>query len=383
MFKVLVACFDNWDTFSEGPYILKKGGCVVDVYCSEKSWLVSNSYFDKWIKSNPDKDKYKTELIELAKSDVYNWIVLADDLVIHLMNNSIDNAELFRKIMPLSKIEYQHLLSSKIGLSDFCIANDINTPSYINLEKPNQLAEKCSHLQYPLISKLDFSWGGTNITVSNTLEELKSNIDILKPDQPVLIQEFIRGEEIHIEALFHEGKLLVYQSSNILQHTKSTFSYSTRKIFFKNVDLDPLLIKLGDKLGLNGFANIFYIRSEKNKKYYLIEMDPRPSSWMANRRFISKNDFSNGIKRILSGDYINGYKEDSDPKEPKEMGLFYKDIRRALWGKDLLGIARWLFNLKGYWRFLPFYDRKLTKRIFNEVWNEVFLFKWNKILGKI
>lgn len=382
MFKVLVACFDNWDTFSEGPFILKQGGCIVDVYCSNQSWLISNSYFDNWIESDSDKLTYANTLLKLVENSFYDWIVLADDLVIHLMNNSINNEELFMKIMPLSKIQYRHLLSSKIGLSEFCKANDIITPEFIHLNSFENIDNICSSLKYPLISKLDFSWGGTNISVSENSLDLKKNIDIMNPDQPLLIQEFIKGEEIHIEALFYQGKLLVYQSSKILQHTKSVFSYSTRKLFYYNQDLDPLLITLGDKLGLNGFANIFYIKSQANHQYYLIEVDLRPSSWMVNRRFISKNDFSMGVKKIISGEYIYDYLPPSDTKKSVEMALFYKDIRRAIWSKDIRGIARWIFNIKGYWKFLPFYDPKLSRRIFSEIWKEVFVFKWNKFMGK-
>ena len=66
-----------------------------------------------------------------------------------------------------------------------------------------------------------------------------------------------------------------------------------------------------------------------------------------------------------------------------EIALFYKDIRRAIWKKDYRGIMKWVLNIKGYWRFLPDYDLKLTKRVMTEIWHEVFVFKWKKIIGKI
>jgi hypothetical protein len=63
--------------------------------------------------------------------------------------------------------------------------------------------------------------------------------------------------------------------------------------------------------------------------------------------------------------------------------LFYKDIRRAIWAKDLKGILRWIVGWKGYWRFLPFYDFKLTKKILFEIWVEVGVFKLKKLKQKI
>ena len=35
MFSVLLACYANWDSCAEVPYLLKMAGCNVDVYCSK------------------------------------------------------------------------------------------------------------------------------------------------------------------------------------------------------------------------------------------------------------------------------------------------------------------------------------------------------------
>ena len=88
MFKVLVACYGNWDTTSEIPYLLKKSGCNVDVYCSKKSWLLSNKYYENWIESNSDEETYLNQLIELVKKNNYEWVILGDDLLIKKSNDS-------------------------------------------------------------------------------------------------------------------------------------------------------------------------------------------------------------------------------------------------------------------------------------------------------
>ncbi len=46
------------------------------------------------------------------------------------LSEIIDDINVFKKIMPLTKIENKKLLSSKIGFSDFCIDNLIQTPNY-------------------------------------------------------------------------------------------------------------------------------------------------------------------------------------------------------------------------------------------------------------
>jgi hypothetical protein len=93
MFRVLIACYANWDTPSEIPYLLKKSGCNVDIYCSNKSWLLSNSFHDRCIPSSPEKEKYLEELIILVKKEQYDWIILESDVLIKYLNAFIEEDE--------------------------------------------------------------------------------------------------------------------------------------------------------------------------------------------------------------------------------------------------------------------------------------------------
>ena len=382
MFKVLVACYANWDTAAEIPYLLKKSGCNVDIYCSNKSWLLSNSFYDIWIPSRPEKEKYLEELILLLKKEQYDWVILESDLLINYLNSFLKDEYIFKKIMPISNIEHRYILSSKNGLSKFCIENGIDTPGYFTYNKKKDAEEIKNKLKFPVIKKLEFSWGGTDMFISWNYEEFIANLDKLPIDQNVLIQEYISGEELRIDALYYKGILVSYLSANALDYSKSKFSYNTRRNYYENKLILPQLIELGSKLGLNGFANITYMQDPSTGKYYLIEVDPRPNSWIACSRFIAKNNFFEGVKRIVSGEYINGVQEMGILKPNVEIGLFYKDIRRAIWKKDRKGILRWVLNSKGYWRFLPLYDLKLTKRVFAEIWEEVFVFKWKRIFRR-
>ncbi len=380
MFNVLIACLDNWNTTAEIPFILKKGGCNVTVYCSAKSWLLSNSYYDKWIESNADKKTYADELIGLMKSGTYQWIILADEPLIKYMNEEIDSEEMFIKIMPVIKMQHRQALSSKRAFADFCIANAIGAPGYTTYNGEEDLDRIKTGLRFPVINKVDFSWGGVNMFVTNSYEEFLVNLHKIPRNENVMIQEFIRGNEIPVEALFYQGELMAYNTSKILQFDKGPFTYSTRRLYYDDKAIQPLLVELGKKLGLNSFVNITYVYSPETDKYYLLEADARPNSWMAYGRFTG-HDFSEGVKRIVSGDYTAGYKEMPMKKPFVEVALFYKDIMRALWQNELKGILRWVFNYKGYWRYLPFYDKKLTKRIFAEL-KEILVHKWKKLTGQ-
>jgi len=383
MFKVLIACYANWDTSAEMPFLLKKSGCIVDVYCSKKSWLISNKYYNKWIESSSTDENYFRELIYLVENSNYNWIILADDILIKKANDYIKDEAIFKKIMPINNIEQRYFLSSKNGFSKFCVDNNINTPKYYTYNKKEDALEIRNKLNFPIVNKLEFSWGGTDMQVSYTFDEFYKNLNKIPEDQNILIQEFLEGEELRVDALYYDGILVTYLTSNALDYTKNRFSYNTRRRYYENKSIFPLLKDLGAKTGLNGFANITYIKDIKNEKYYLIEIDPRPNSWIANSRFIAKNNFFEGVKNIISKKYIHGFQEMGIKNSNVEIALFYKDIRRAIWKKDYTGIMKWVLNIKGYWRFLPFYDLKLTKRVMTEIWHEVFVFKWKRIIGKI
>jgi hypothetical protein len=296
--------------------------------------------------------------------------------------NEVVSAEQFPKIMPIKDVSQRKMLSSKKGFSEFCRENGIDTPGFVIYNKKEDIEIIRNTLTFPVINKLDFSWGGTDMFISNTPEELETNLHKIPENQNVLIQEYLECEEIRTDSLFYDGMLINYFNGKVLEHSQNKFSYTTRRIYTDDEYLKEQLIDLGKKLGLNGFVNITYLVDRQKEKKYLIEVDPRPNSWMALSRHLSHEDFTNGVKRIISGDYVNGFRKMNLFKKEIELSLFYKDIRRVLWKKDIRGLLRWLTNRKGYWKFIPTYDRRLMKRILKEVWDEVFMFYIRKWTGR-
>ena len=77
-------------------------------------------------------------------------------------------------------------------------------------------------------------------------------------------------------------------------------------------------------------------------------------------------DFSEGIKRIINGP-VNGSVPKIQPVKAVEVAIFDRDVRRCIKNKDYKGLLRWVFNYKGYWKFIPLYDKKLFKRISRKI----------------
>lgn len=380
-FNVLIACLKNWDACAETPYLLNKAGCTVDVFCSRKSWLISNNYYNHWYESPDELDAYRNALIDLVKKNHFDWVILADDALIGYMNEVVE-PEMFAKIMPIQEISQRNMLSSKKGFSEFCKNNGIDTPGFVVYNGKADLQTIKEKLKFPVINKLNFSWGGTDMFISHTFEEFEANLYKIPENEHVLIQEYIDGEEIHVEALFYQGELMAYFTANILQFSTTKFSYTTKKKYFNDSQLEPILRKVGAALKMNSFGNICFLYDKTRKKHFLIEVDPRPNSWMPYSRFVGENNFINAVGNIVNGHIQNSFKGMGIKEENVEVGLFFKDIRRTLWQKDLKSLIQWIFGLNGYGKFIPLYDKVLMKRILKEVWDEVFMFYIRRITGR-
>ncbi|WP_448701058.1 ATP-grasp domain-containing protein [Mucilaginibacter sp. AW1-3] len=373
MYNVLLASLTGFDSTAEIPYIFKQAGCkTVDVYCNSSSWLLSNRFYDNWIESSVEHEPFKNGLIKLVeeKFDHYDWVMVLDDASVKLMNESITDERLFKKILPITKIENREILSSKLGLSNICQKYDIVTPGYINYSEVDDVEAAIKKLKFPILLKEDYSFSGIGIQYCETEEELPACLEKVRVKTNLVLQEFIKGEDIGVEALFREGELITYNCADVLTYMYNKFSFTTRRLYYQSEEVAILLKKLGKSVGLNGFASIQYIYHPERKTYYLIEVDARANAWMPYSRFTG-HSFSDGIKQIIAGNLTHAPGSNGHNKKV-EIAIFDRDIRRCVKHKDYKSIFAWIFNHKGYWRFIPFYDMKFFKRILAKLFKDFF-----------
>ncbi|MBC7721909.1 MAG: hypothetical protein H7068_07770 [Pedobacter sp.] len=362
--KVLLASFaTNWDSVSEIPYLLKQAGCVTDVFCHKNSWLKSNSYFNIWISCEADESTFPAALSTFVteKSVDYDWIILGDDPLVNLMNDYLLDETIAAKILPITKLENRMILGSKIGLSKFCSINNILTPAY-HIYTGNNFTLKTFYDKegFPLLTKEDRGCGGGGVKICNNVIELMASLAAIPNDSPVLIQKYLGNKAIGVEALFKNGKLLMHNCSVTLLNMTTEFSITTKRNFISNNIIAEALRNFGDVAGLNGFVNGTYIYHEASNTYSLIEIDTRPNSWMAYGKFIG-NDFSLAVKHFFNLSKTPIQTEIIDTK--REIVLFNKDIKRCILNNDFIGLLKWVFNYKGYWAYIPLYDKILFTRI--------------------
>ncbi|MEI6488751.1 MAG: ATP-grasp domain-containing protein [Bacteroidota bacterium] len=366
MKKVLLASISGYfDSLAEIPFMFKKADCQVDVLCREDSWLLTNRFHDHWVEVKGYHDDFVDILLQIAKStpDKYDWIVMLDDATVKLMNERIDSEELFKKILPMTKMGNRVLLSSKLGLSVLCNKYDITTPKFLNYEEIKDITKIAETVDFPLLLKEDFSCGGEGVHYCEDMETLQQEIGKVLSTENLVIQEFIDGEDVGIEALFKDGKLVMYNAAEILTYMYSRFSFTTRRNYYHKEAIKQILEKVGESFGLNGFASIQFMYHRGRDKYYLVEVDCRTNQWMPYSRFTTQN-FSDGIRFFLNGTPLKPLLEEKDSK--MEVRIFDRDIRRCIKYLDYRGALQWTFNYKGCWKFIPWYDLKLSKRIFKK-----------------
>jgi len=362
---LLVSIASFFDSTAEIPNIFKRAGCKVDVFCDKSSWLLSNKFFDNWIETSSNEEIFRDNLLKLIhdKPNYYSWILLLEDVTIKLMNEYIQtDEELFKKIMPINKIENRAILSSKAGLSNICSKYGIPTPGFVSYREGMDVDQIIGQLEFPVLVKVDFSFSGHGIQYCEHPAGLQHCIDNVDNKEGLVIQEYITGKDIGVEALFKEGKLITYNCGDVLSYMNNKFSFTTRRIYYQSREIEAHLQYLGENVGMNGFASMQYVFHPGRNVYYLLEVDARTNSWVPYSRFTG-HDFADGIRRIMNGQLTADEKLPDNYDKHVEIAIFDRDLRRCVKEKDFKGLVKWLINYNGCWKFIPWYDFVYFRRL--------------------
>ena len=358
MYKVLFISFVNWDSLMEIPALLSGGGCTVDLFCTPKSWVLENKFYNKSIIADENPASFTDSLMEYIaeNGNDYQWIIPGDDIIIRMLNDRITSEELFYKVMPITKIENRELLGSKAGFSNLCTKHNIKTPKYLIYNDSLTPADISAHMGYPLMVKMDKSEGGFGIYVCHNEEEMVESLAKVTDKRNLVFQHYIIGHEVNTDLLCKDGELIVYNYSKRLK-TIGQFGVSTQRSYIHNNDLDGILQHISRSLGLNGFGNVVFMYDEKECEYYLIEVDARPNSWMYYGKFTG-NNFEQAIAKIIKGD-LTLLKNDKRPVGKETfVALYKKDVYRCMLEKDYTELLKWAVNWNFRWRYVPLYDKK-------------------------
>ncbi|PIW69016.1 MAG: biotin carboxylase [Ignavibacteriales bacterium CG12_big_fil_rev_8_21_14_0_65_30_8] len=171
----------------------------------------------------------------------------------------------------------QLILRGKDKLASFCNDNDILVPKNILATSAQDIYKVSSEFKFPVAVKGIFY----DAKIANNLDEVFSAFKSIssKWGFPVVIQEYIKGEEYNVSALGDgEGKTIGAVAMKKLYITDNGKGWSGVTIYDnKLIELSKNIIS---KIKWKSGAELEFIKEEKTNKYYLLEMNPRFPAWV-------------------------------------------------------------------------------------------------------
>ena len=161
---------------------------------------------------------------------------------------------------------------------------DIARPKGFSVLTKDEAFEAAHSLGYPILLRPSYVLGGQNMTIAFHDEDVNEYMDIILAqgiENPVLIDKYIQGREIEVDAIYDGHDVLI---PGIMEHIERAGIHSGDSIAVypaKHI-YDRMAKRLVDTTkalceGLNstGIVNIQYI--VKDDKIYVIEVNPRAS----------------------------------------------------------------------------------------------------------
>jgi predicted ATP-grasp superfamily ATP-dependent carboligase len=300
--KVLLVTY-QWSTLAEVAYLAKQAGCHVDVLCPSANSAIKNSFYDHWIDSGASMETLLDVLRKLAGDKIYQYILIGDDPILwRVYRDKIDDLWHLLPVLNQSALP----ILGKIGFAEHCREHGIVSPRFHPVRHRDGASEALQSLGLPVVVKENYSNGGAGVRI---LQDESSYFEFMAGygyAEPLLVQQFIGGEQLGVDALFKHGKLLQYACS---VDVEPTLGPSTKRRYFPNDEqLGALISQLGRSALLHGFVNVSILRDATSQRCYLIEADPRPTKWVTYAKWFG-HDFVPAFQKFLA----DGESDDAVP----------------------------------------------------------------------
>ena len=183
---------------------------------------------------------------------------------------------------------------------------------------------------YPVLVRPSYVLGGRAMEIVYNSKELKhymENAVEASPEHPVLIDRYLTGSEIEVDAICDGENVLI---PGIMEHIEragvhsgdSIAVYPPQNLAQKHIDtLVDYTTRLAKGLGIKGLMNIQYVISKD--VVYVIEVNPRASRTVPFLSKITNIPMANVATKAILGESIieQGYKEGL---APSKNGVFVK-----------------------------------------------------------
>lgn len=160
----------------------------------------------------------------------------------------------------------------------------IKRPKGFGVMTEREALDAADKLGYPVLMRPSYVLGGQNMIIAFSPEDIREYMEIIlrsKQDNPVLIDKYLSGREIEVDAICDGVDVLI---PGIMEHIERTGVHSGDSIaVYPAVNIDDELAdkiyeitrKLCMALEVRGLINIQYVYYEN--EIYVIEVNPRAS----------------------------------------------------------------------------------------------------------
>ncbi len=203
-------------------------------------------------------------VIPTLDSELYNFIHIENDL---------ENFGIKTFLPSIENLEKR----SKDKLSEFCAKNHINTPKTFTINSKSEIADTLKNQKFPVVVKGIFY----EAYICYTLDEVYSNFAkiVSKWGLPVLIQEYLVGEEFNVCALGDgRGNTLGAVAMRKLYITEKGKGWSG--VTIKDDNLLEMTYKIVKALNWKSGLELEILKSNSDEKYYLLEINSRFPAWV-------------------------------------------------------------------------------------------------------
>jgi len=160
----------------------------------------------------------------------------------------------------------------------------IKRPKGYGVGNEAEALDAAEKLGFPVLMRPSYVLGGQNMIIAFTPDDIREYMEIIlrsKQENPVLIDKYLEGMEIEVDALCDEKNVFI---PGIMEHIERTGIHSGDSIaVYPALNIDDALAdkifdvthKLCMALNVKGLVNIQYVLYEND--VYVIEVNPRAS----------------------------------------------------------------------------------------------------------
>jgi carbamoyl-phosphate synthase large subunit len=160
----------------------------------------------------------------------------------------------------------------------------IKRPKGFGVMTEEQALEAAEKLGYPVLMRPSYVLGGQNMIIAFSSDDIREYMEIIlrsKQENPVLIDKYLSGREIEVDAICDGTDILI---PGIMEHIERTGVHSGDSIaVYPALNIDDALAEiifnvtknLCMALNVRGLVNIQYVYYEN--EIYVIEVNPRAS----------------------------------------------------------------------------------------------------------